>query len=181
VDYRIATIPVAASAGYNVGDKIIFDNGGTPVESVGLADKTATGQAMTFTIVAIPDGTSISVYPKPIAADDVALSALEQAYANIDTTITNGALVTRLNTDASARTNLFWDKEAVEVLGGTIPADLFSQFDGMKVISSTMRNGQTMYMVYDGNIATLTFRCRLFVWYGITVVDPSRCGVGVTF
>lgn len=181
VDYRVATIPVAASASYNIGDKVTIDNTAVPVESIGLADKNTTGQAMTFTVVAKPSGTSISVYPKPIAADDGALTATEAAYANINTVILNGATVERINTDLTNKTNLFWDKDAVEVLGGTIPAELFKQFNGMKVISHTMKNGQQMYMVYDGNIATMNFRYRLFTWYGITVKDPSRAGVSVTF
>lgn len=181
VDYRSATIPVAASASYNIGDKVTIDNGGTPVQSIGLADKTATNQDMTFTIIAKPSGTSIKVSPKPIAADDAALTETELAYANIDTVILNTATVERVNSDASNKTNLFWDKDAVEVLGGTIPAELFKQFDGMMKISHTMSNGQEMYMVYDGNIATMTFRYRLFTWYGITIKDPSRVGVAVTF
>ena len=181
MDYRVAVIPVAASAGYNIGDKVTIDNTAVPVQSIGLADKNSTGQAMTFTIVAKPTGTSISVYPKPIAADDGALTATEAAYSNIDTVILNGATVERVNSDATNKTNLFWDKSAVEVLGGTIPANLFKQFDGMKVISHTMKNGQEMYMVYDGNIATMNFRYRLFTWYGVTIKDPSRVGVAVTF
>lgn len=181
VDYRYASIPVAASASYNVGDKVRFSNGGTAVKAVGLADKTDTGVPMTFTIVGKPDGTTIEVYPKPIAYDDAGLSTLEKQYANIDTQILNGATVDRVNTDASKKTNLFWDKDAIEVIGGSIPANLFKQFDGMKVISSTMKNGQEMYMVYDGNIETMNFRYRLFTWYGITVRDPSRAGVAVTF
>ena len=176
IDYRSATIPVAASAGYNVGDKVTIG----ALQAIGLDDKTPTGQLMTFTIVAKPTGTSITVYPKPIAADDAALSTLEKAYANVDTTISNLNTVNRLNTDATARTNLFWDKDSVEVLGGTIPANLFKEFDGMKVISETMSNGQTMYMVYDGDIAKMTFRYRLFTWFGVTIADPSRCGVSVS-
>ena len=181
VDYRIATIPVAASASYNIGDKVTFANGGTTVKAVGLADKTDTGQAMTFTIVAKPDGTSVSIYPKPIALDDPALSVTEAQYANINTRILNTATMNRVNIDASAKANLFWDKDAVEVIGGTIPAQLFKQFDGMQVISSRMKNGQEMYMVYDGNLATMNFRYRLFCWYGITVRDPQRVGIATTF
>jgi hypothetical protein len=177
VDYRVATIPVAASAGYNVGDKVSIGS----IESVGLADKNETGQLMTFTIVDIPDGTSISVYPKPIAADDAALTDLEKAYANVNTTISNLDTVNRLNIDATAKTNLFWDKSAIEVIGGTIPANLFSEYDGMKVISDTMSNGQTMYMVYDGKLDDMTFRYRLFTWYGITMCNPQNAGVAVTF
>lgn len=181
VDYRTATIPVLASASYNIGDKVTFSNGGTTVKALGVDDKTDSGQAMTFTIVAKPDGTSITVYPKPIALDDGSLSASELAYANVDTLILNAATVDRVNIDASNKTNLFWDKDAIEVIGGTIPANLFKEFNGMKVLSSTMKNGQEMYMVYDGNIATMNFRYRLFTWYGITVRDPSRAGVAVTF
>jgi hypothetical protein len=181
VDYREAEIPVADSSGYNIGDKVTFSNGGTPVESIGLADKAESGQAMTFTIVDKPDATTITVYPKPIAADDPALSDLEKAYANIDTRILNAATVDRKNTDASAKTNLFWDKGAVEVMAGEIPADLFAELDGMKTIKQTMKGGVTMYMIYDGNIEDMTFRYRLFAWYGITVANPSNCGVAVTF
>lgn len=181
VDYRSAVIPVAASASYNIGDKIKFSNGGTDVTAVGVSDQTDTTIAKVFTIIAKPTGTSITVSPKPIAVDDGALSLIEAKYANIDTVITNGATVERVNSDASARTNLFWDKDAVEILSGNIPANLFSEFDGMKVITETMKNGQEMYMIYDANIVDMTFRYRLFTWWGVTIKDPQRCGVAVTF
>ena len=66
-------------------------------------------------------------------------------------------------------------------MGGTIPAQLLSQYDGMKVISEKLSNGLTMYMIFDGDIATLTFRYRIFLWWGITVANPSNCGVAVTY
>jgi hypothetical protein len=181
VDYRIASIVVAASTSYNIGDKVTISNSGTTIKALGKADKTDTGQPMTFTVVGKPDATHLQIYPKPIAADDSSLSVLEKAYANIDTVILNAATVNRVNTDATNKTNLFWDKEAVEVIGGTIPAELFSQYDGMKVITDTMKNGQNMYMIYDGDLATMSFRYRIFTWYGITVCDPSNCGVAVTY
>jgi len=181
VDYRVATIAVTASGSYNVGDKVSFSNGATSVKALGLADKTNTNQVMTFTIVAIPDATSVKVFPKPIAEDDPGLSTLEKAYANIDTQILSTATMDRLNIDASNKVNLFWDKSAVEVIGGTIPADLFAQYDGMQVIHDTMENGQELYLIYDGQIDSLSFRYRIFTWYGITICNPSNCGVAVTF
>lgn len=178
VDYRNADIPVAASASYNVGDKIRFQNpGGVDVNAVGLDDKTNTNEPMTFSIVAKPDGTTITVNPKPIAAIDPALNVTELAYANINTRILANALVIRLNVDASVKTNLFWEKEAVEVIGGEIPAELFKEFSGNRVINSQMKNGQRMYMLYDGNITTLNFKFRLFTWNGITIRNPSAVGV----
>lgn len=181
VDYRSAVIPVAASAGYNVGDKVTINNGATPLQAIGISDKNPTGQDKTFTIIAKPSGTSITISPKPIAADDGALSLLEKAYANVDTTIINLATVVRVNSDNSAKTNLFFDMDAVEILSGNIPANLFAEFDGMKVISETMSNGQEMYMIYDASIVGMTFRYRLFTWWGVTIKDPQRCGVSVTF
>lgn len=180
VDYRVAVIPVAASAGYDIGDKVTFDNAGTPVNAIGASDKLDTLQARTFTIVAKPSGTSITVYPKPIALDDGALSTIEKAYANINTVITNGATVERVNSDALVKTNLFFDKDAVEIISGEIPADLFSEYNGHKVISATMKNGHPMYMIYDANMVNMNFRYRLFSWWGVTIKDPSRCGVAIS-
>jgi len=181
VDYRYATVAVTASASYNIGDKVTFANGGVTVKAVGLADKSNTGIAMTFTVTGKPTGTSLQISPKPIAFDDPALSALEKSYANVDTRILSAATVNRVNIDASKKTNLFYDKDAVEVLGGTIPAELFKSFDGLKVINQTMKNGLKMYMIYDANMINMQFRFRLFTWYGITIKDPSRCGVAVSF
>lgn len=181
VDCRVASIIVADSSSYTVGDKIYFANSGTPVYSIGLDNKQSTGQAKPFTIVEVTDATHIKVYPKPIAYDDTNLSDLEKQYANINTQILNAATVNRLNVDASNRVNLFWDKSAIEVIGGSIPADLFSQFAGLKVISETMKNGLTMYMIYDANMIDMTLQMRLFVWYGVTVCNPENCGVAVTY
>jgi hypothetical protein len=181
VDYRTATIAVAASGSYNVGDKVYFTNGGTPVYALGLDDKTVTTSPMTFSIISKPNATSIEVFPRPIAVDDPALSTLEAAYANINTRILNGAVVVRMNTDTSVRTNLFWDKDAIEVMGGEIPTNMFKELAGKKVIMEKMKNGQTIYMVYDGSILDMTFRYRLFTWFGITVRKPHACGVSVTY
>lgn len=176
VDYRLASIPVADSSGYNVGDKITMG-----VNAIGLADKTNTGQLMTFTVRGKPDGTTLEVWPKPIALDDGSLSAEEAACANVDTQITTGTVVARLNIDASAKSNIFWDKDSIEIIGGDAPLQLLNEFGGMKVISSQMKSGQTMYMVYDGDIRTLNFTCRLFTWWGLNNRNPSANGVAVTF
>lgn len=181
VDYRTATIPVTASAAYNVGDIVTFANGGTAVRALGLTDKTDTGQAMTFRIVAKPSGTSITVYPKPIAADDPALSTVERAYANINTRILNTATVNRVNIDTLARPSLFWEKSSIEVFGGDIPADYFKQFGGQKVVPMTMKSGQKFYLMYDANSTSLNLQMRLFTWYGVTNKNPMANGIAIDF
>lgn len=181
VDYRLASIPVTDSSSFNVGDKVSISNGGTPIESVGLADKNASGEPMTFTVVGKPNGTTLNIYPKPIAVDDSALDATEKSYANVNTTITSGATVDRLNIDASAKTNLFYDNDAIEVLGGNVPMELMAQFDGLQVIQESIGNGLSLYMVYDANMINMNLRYRTFVWYSVTMKDPMRAGCAVTF
>jgi len=175
VDYRTADIAVTASAGFAVGDKVTFSN----VNAVGLADKTDTGILMTFTVVGIPNGTSVTIFPKPIALDDAGLNITEKAYANVNTQIVSGATMGAVNT-TGGRSNLFYDNDAIEVLGGDVPMQLMGEFDGMKVISETMSNGLNMYMVYDSRLDDLRLRYRLFTWYGLTAKDPSRMGVSVS-
>ena len=180
VDYRQAVIPVSATTQFAIGDVITFANAGTPVRAIGQADKSATGQTMTFRVVDITAGTSITVWPKPIAQNDTAnLSAEELAYANVDTAILNGATITRLNVDPTVKPNIYWAQDSVEVIGGQIPADMLKQFGGLNVMSETMENGQVMYLVYDGTIEDLTFKARLFTWWGLVNVRPDANGIGI--
>lgn len=176
VDYRTATISLTSAAAFLVGDRCTIAN----VDAVGMSDKTLTNQLMTFVIVA-KTGNDITIYPKPISINDGTLTTIEKAYGNVDTNPANGAAITKINTTASAKQNIFGCKTAVEVTSGDAPVQLLNQFGGMKVISSTMKNGQKMYMAYDGNIEKLTFICRLFTWHAVTVADPSACGSFTTF
>lgn len=177
VDYRLATIPVVASASYNIGDKVTFAN----VKAIALTDKSDTGSLMTFTVVGKPTGTSVEIYPKPIAYNDASLTLDEKAYANVNTQIVSGAVMARLNIDATAKTNIFFDKDSIEIIGGDAPLALLSQYSGSEVVSSQMKSGQTMYMVYDGDIRTMNFTCRLFTWWGLNNRNPSANGVAVTY
>lgn len=185
VDYRIASIIVADSSGYAVGDRVSIG----AIESVGLADKNSTGSLMTFSIVSISDGTHIEVYPKPIAwserpvaqGGDGTMTYAQAACSNVDIPIAGGETVARLNIDASARTNIFWAKDSIEIVGGGIPSQLLSQFDGMQVINHTLKSGQDMFMAYDADLATLAARWRIFTWYGVNNKNPSANGVGLRF
>lgn len=178
-DYRYASVVVADSSGYTVGDKVHVSIGGVPVQSLNILNKNATGQPMTFNVAAKPDGTHLLLSPKPIALNDGALTVVEASYSNINTQILNAATVNRINTDASKQTNIFWQKKAIEVLGGTLPMAKMKEFESFKVMSTKMKNGLTMYMFYQGNIGTLNFDFRLLTWYTASVLDPSAVGVGV--
>lgn len=181
IDYRTATIPVAASASYNVGDRVTFANGGVTVKAVGRDDKTVTDEAMTFVIVSKPSGTSIEVWPKPIAFDDPALSTLDKAYANINTRILNAATVDRVNVDTSTQPSIAWQKDSIEVLAGEMPMEKLGEWGGMKVAKERLSNGMVMYMLYDANIASLQARWRMFIWYGVNNVRPMDNGILIKY
>ena len=102
------------------------------------------------------------------------------ACANVDVPMADTNVVARLNI-TSAKANIFWCKDSIEITSGDAPLELLNEYDGMKVVSSTLKSGQNMYMAYDGNLADLTFRFRVFTWYGVTNANPSANGVGHRF
>jgi len=173
VDYRLGTISLVSAANYQVGDVVTFAG----VESLGVMDKTATGQLMTFKIVGI-DTNDISVYPKPIAANQAGITTEQAAYANISTAIVSGMACTKVNV-TGGEANAFWAKDSVCVVNGDAPLEILSEFDGMKVVSESLDNGVRLYMAYDARLDTLNARLRLFTWYGLVNKDPSRNGVAV--
>lgn len=176
IDYRRGSLPVADSSSFVVGDYITVG----AVQSIGLASKNPSGQLMTFKVVAIPDGTTLEVFPKPIALDDPALTKLEAAHANIDTQIKSTDAVARINI-ATAKNNLFWCKDSIQLVGARCPWNLMDEFAGMKHLSKTLPSGVTMDMVYDGNMKSATLAYRLFFWYGLANRNPMANGVAHTF
>jgi len=171
VDYRSGVLNLTDATGVVVGGKYTIAG----LNAIGMADKNDTGQLMTFTVIDVSTN-AVTVYPKPIIAGliDTNEQDLYRAYANCTGTLV-GADLTPLSV-TGGKQNIFGAKGAIEVTSGDAPIQLLNELGGMKVISSTMSNGQKMYMAYDGNILDLSFTCRLFTWYGVTVADPQACG-----
>jgi len=176
VDYRISDSITLTGTITNlvVGDRISFSG----VNACGRQTKNDTGQLMTFTVVE-KTGATIKVYPRPVAANDAGLTAVQKSYANIIGQIASGATVSKLNSDASARTNIFWANDSIEIVDGDAPLELLSELDGMDVMTSTLSSGTKLYMAYQGKIEDLTLRCRLFTWNNVVNIDPSRNGVAI--
>ncbi len=172
VDYRVGDIPLGAGEGANfqVGDIITVAG----VNAVNVMDKTDTGQLMTFRVVDINTDT-LSVYPKPIAADQAGITTEQAAYANISTSIDSGATVSAVNANGG-NANSFWANDSICVVNGRQPFEVLNEFEGMKVVSQTLDNGLDLYMAYDANLATVNARVRLFTRWGLVNKDPSRNG-----
>ena len=180
-DFRGAIIPVAASAGYAVGDSVNYTNGATTVKSLGFADKTVTNHAFTSTIVSIPDGTHIEVWPRPIALSDAALSLTEKSYANINTQILNGATVTRVNTDSSTTPSLFMHGDSIEIISGDVDLNLFKQGGQMTFSKTIPGTDLQLCMLYDSDIVKFSATMRCFIWYGVNNANPGANGRAIKF
>lgn len=177
-DYRYMTMPFTDASGYAVGDVVKFVKGGTDIQSLGLGDKNPTNDPATAKIVAI-SGNNVTLSPKFIAADDAALSTLEKAYANVDTTIDSGTVVERLNTSASVKPNLFWHMDSIEVLMGEVPLQKFGAKAG-NMIEVKTESGLMYYILWDFNTSTKIASWEVFTWYGITNCDPMQNGLILT-
>lgn len=175
IDYRVGTIPLGAGGGANfqAGDVITIAG----INALNIMDKTDTGELMTFRVIDVT-GDDLTVYPKPIAADQAGITPEQAAYANISTAITTGAAVASVNTTAG-QANSFWANDSICIVNGDTPLEILNEFDGMKVVSESLDNGIKLYMAYDANLATVNARVRLFTRWGLVNKDPSRNGNAV--
>lgn len=173
VDYRFGTVSLDDASDFAVGDVITFED----VNALGLMDKTDTGQLMTFRVIE-KDSDDLTIYPKPIAADQTGITSSEAAYANISTQIVSGLEVSKVNT-TGGRANSFWCNDSLSFVNADGNLEVLNEFEGMKVDSQTLDNGIKLYIAYDSNLSTLNCRVRLFTWYGLVNKDPSRNGNAV--
>lgn len=170
VDYRYGVIPFTAVTNFQEGDIITIAG----VNALGIMDKTDTGELMTFKIIDI-SGLNVTVYPKPIAADQAGITDEQAAYANISTAIVSTMVISKVNA-TGGQANSFWANDSVCIVAGDAPLETLNEFDGMKVVSETLDSGAKLYMAYDARLDSLQARVRLFTWYGLANKDPSRNG-----
>lgn len=170
VDYRSGVINLTSAANFRVGDVITIAG----VNALGLRDKTDTGELMTFKITEI-NTNAITVFPKPIAANQAGITTEQAAYANISTAIVSAMDVSKVNL-VGGQCNSFWADDSIEIVNSEAPLELLNEFDGMKVVKETLDSGVTLFMAYDARLDSLQARVRLFTWYGLVNLDPTRNG-----
>ncbi|EPU3399715.1 P22 phage major capsid protein family protein [Cronobacter sakazakii] len=173
VDNRTAVVAVSSGTGFKRGDKISFAG----VKFLSQMAKNVLTQDATFSVVAV-NGNNLTITPKPIALDDTSLTAEQRAYANVNTSLANGAAVTVWNTD-TVSANVFWADDSIRLVSQPIPLnhDLFS---GMKSESfSVPGTGLNGVIAFQGDIAQLGGKCRIALWYAASAVRPEAIGVGL--
>ncbi|MBD2802336.1 P22 phage major capsid protein family protein [Xenorhabdus szentirmaii] len=172
VDNRTAVVKLSGS-GLKRGDKISF----VGVKYLSQMAKNVLTQDATFSVVAV-NGNDVTITPKPIALNDDALTSEEKAYANVNMSLADGAAVNILNVKTT-QANVFWADDSIRLVSQPIPVnhDLFS---GMKTQSFSIPNvGLNGVVAYQGDIGTLSGKCRIALWYSACAVRPEAIGVGL--
>ena len=174
VDNRVFTLKVTDTTGLKRGDKFTVAG----VKFLSQMTKEELDLDATFSIAKVVDGTNIQCFFKPVAKDDVSLKAEEAAYANVSTSFADQAAITFLNS-ADATANVFWADDSITIVSQPIPLT-HEMFAGMKAEPFSIPEvGLNGVIAYQGDINSLTGKCRIAVWYGVCNKRPDAVGVGV--
>ncbi|UAN49161.1 coat protein [Serratia sp. JSRIV002] len=174
IDNRIAVVKLSAGTGLKRGDKISFAG----IKFLSQMAKNVLTQDATFTVVAV-NGANVTISPKPVALDDTTLLAEERAYANVNTSLANLMAVNILNVK-TATANVFWADDSIRLVSQPLPVT-HELFAGMKTQSFNIPGvGINGIFATQGDISTLTGKCRVALWYAACAVRPEAIGVGLS-
>jgi hypothetical protein len=169
VDNRFQTITVTATANFLAGDAITI--GG--VNACHHITKGDTGVLKTFRVVSIDSGTTMTITP-PIISNQGSSDA-EAQYQNVIVTPNAAATVSHLNiATAGAPINVFWQKDALEILPGryAVPSD-----SGAAVMRGSTDQGIELVMQKQYDINTMKTKYRLDTLFGVVNKQPEMSGI----
>ena len=171
--YQSLNITLAAGAVVRVGDCFKLAS----VNALHHITKGDTGQAKTFRIISITSGggtagnNTVVISPPIISAQGGTDAELQ--YKNVSATPANGSTVTILNVDA-ADINVFWQKDALEILPGryAIPTNA-----GVDVMRGTTDQGLELVMQKFYDINTAITKYRMDTFFGVVNKQPEMSGI----
>lgn len=165
-DNRQMTITVSGANIANIknGDAFTISNSGTPINSVHQITKDDTGEAQTFRVVSGGGTSSLVITPAIVASGP---------YKNVTASGASGATLSFINSTQKATSVIFADG-AAELMTGrlAIPTD-----QGVKVATTTSKNGVPLVFMYWFNGHTLKTTVRVTSLYATTVLQPEMCAL----
>lgn len=169
VDNRTQQVTVSATTGVAAGD--CFTIAG--IEAVHHITKESTGQLKTFRVISVDSGTTMTISPPMIGANQGSPTDAELAYKNIEVASASAtASITFLNT-TSAQANPFWCRESIEILpaGYSILGGA-----GLDVIRGTTDQGIELVMTKSMK-NTLVAEYTLDARWGVVNNNPEMNGI----
>lgn len=170
VDNRYQTVTLSSVVGVNVGDAFTIDG----VEAVHHITKGSTGEPKTFRVIALAGGNDVVISPPIISASSLAPTDAELQYKNVELVSTNAAApVSFLNVNA-ANINVFWQKDALEILPGryAVPSDA-----GAAIMRASTDQGIELVMQKFYDIDSMTIKYRLDTLFGVVNKQPEMSGI----
>lgn len=170
VDNRYQTVTVSATTGVVAGDCFTIDG----IEAVHHITKEATGQLKTFRVISVDSGTTMTISPPLIGANQGSPTDAELAYKNIEVVTTSAtAAINWLNVTA-ASANPFWHKSSIEILPASyaVPTD-----QGVDVMKGTIDQGLEVCMTKFFNNKTYVSEYALDVRFGVVNTNPEMNGI----
>lgn len=167
VDNRFQLITVTSTAQFAAGDAITISG----VNACHHITKGDTGVLKSFRVVSVASGTTMVITP-PIISNQGGSDA-EAQYQNVVLTANAAATVSHLNLVA-APVNVFWQKDALEILPGryAVPSD-----SGAAVMRASTDQGIELVMQKQYDINTMKTKYRLDTLFGVVNKQPEMSGI----
>lgn len=167
VDNRTQTLAITATGTLADGD--CFTIAG--VNAVNHITKQDTGQPKTFRVISGGGTGNITISPPIISAQGG--SDAELQYQNVTATPANSAVITLLNTVA-ASINVFWQRDALEIVAGryAVPANA-----GAAVMRARTSQGLEVVMQKQYDIDTMQTKMRCDILFGTVCKNPEMVGI----
>lgn len=170
VDNRFQTITLSSNVGVVAGDAFTIDG----IEAVHHITKSSTGQPKTFRVIQVLPANQVVISPPIISASSLAPTDAELQYKNCELVSSNAAApITFLNTKA-ANINVFWQKDALELLPGryAVPSDA-----GAAIMRASTDQGIELVMQKFYDIDSMTIKYRLDTLFGVVNKQPEMSGI----
>lgn len=170
VDNRYQTVTLSSVVGVNVGDAFTIDG----VEAVHHITKGSTGEPKTFRVIALAGGNDVVISPPIISASSLAPTDAELQYKNVELVSTNAATPVNFLNTAAANINVFWQKDALEILPGryAVPSDA-----GAAIMRASTDQGIELVMQKFYDIDSMTIKYRLDTLFGVVNKQPEMSGI----
>ena len=168
VDNRFQTITISSTTSVAVGDAFTV----AALYNVHPITKSSTGQLKTFRVISVPSSTTLVISPPMVTAQGATNAEVIYQNCTISTKASNSA-ITFLNTVTAAQ-NVFWHKDAIEILPGrlALPSD-----GGVAVMRGTTSNGIELVMSKSVDINTFKTKFRVDVLFGVVNKQPEMSGI----
>lgn len=168
VDNRYQTITVSSTTNVAAGD--CFTIAG--VYACHHITKSSTGQLKTFRVISVgAGGTTLTISPAIISNQGG--SDAEAQYQNVIVTPSATAAIVFLNTQ-SAYVNVFWQKDALEILPGryAVPMD-----GGANVMRASTDQGFELVVQKQWHSDIMKYKFRVDTLYGVVNKQPEMSGI----